>query len=147
MTQKNKTFPSEQVTPSFTLCFLDNCKKSGDCIRHLAGQHATQGRTWGPAVYPNSLKDERCPHFKQTRIINGAWGFDKLFANIRQRDSSLLRSRLKSLLGGHGTYYRYHRGEQLLTPEQQERIVSLFHQYGYSENLHFDGYRRIYDLT
>jgi hypothetical protein len=48
-------------------------------------------------------------------------------------------------LGGNGTYYRYDHGERLLTPEQQDWIINLFKQYGYTDNLEFDGDKEVYD--
>ena len=59
----------------------------------------------------------------------------------------LKTSRMKAYLGGHGTYYRYNRGEKLLTPEQQEWILRLFTRYGYSENLSFEGYCDVMDFS
>lgn len=49
--------------------------------------------------------------------------------------------------GGNTTYYRFHHGERLLTPEQQKWIINLFRRHGYTEELHFDGYRNVYDFT
>lgn len=140
-------FPTEQIPPSFHVCFLADCPRADDCIRHLAGLHTAEGVTLGPAVYPSALTADGCHHFKQTRIMHGAWGFNALFADIKQKHSSLLRRQIETYLGGHGTYYRYHNGERLLTPEQQEWIISLFREYGYDEDLHFDGYRDAYDFT
>jgi hypothetical protein len=50
-------------------------------------------------------------------------------------------------LGSHTSYYRYHRGEKLLTPEQQQWILDLFAQYGYTNELHFDSYRDMIDFS
>ena len=78
---------------------------------------------------------------------HAAWGFDTLFVDVKQRDASPLRSAIKDYLGGNGTYYRYHNGERLLTPEQQDHILGLFRQRGYTDNLRFDGYRDVYDFS
>ena len=51
-----------------------------------------------------------------------------------------------SYLGGNTTYYRYHNGERLLTPEQQEWIINLFRRHGYTDELRFDEYRDLYDF-
>ena len=50
------------------------------------------------------------------------------------------------ILGGKTSYYRYHRGEKLLTPEQQEAINELFEEKGYCKPS-FDHYKESIDFT
>lgn len=64
-----------------------------------------------------------------------------------EKDDTPLRDRIKAYLGGNTTYYRYHHGERLLTPEQQQWILDLFHRHGYTDGLHFDEYRDLYDFS
>lgn len=136
------------IPSTFQLCFNDSCPRSAECLRHRAGTTLTADRQWGPAVYPTALQaDGACRWFKQVRVMHGAWGFDTLFADVKRRDDTPLRSALKNYLGGNGTYYLYHNGKKLLTPEQQEWILNLFRSYGYTENLTFDGYRDEYDFN
>ena len=79
--------------------------------------------------------------------MRGAWGFDPIFAEVKQKYSTRLRNDIKQFLGGHGTYYRYCNGSRLLTPEKQEWIVSLFRNCGYTDNLTFDYYEDVYDFS
>lgn len=133
------------VPSDYLYCFNVGCPRAKDCIRHFAAEHIDASVKVGSAVFPTALLgDGGCDRFKQKRIIKAAWGFAPLFADVKERDGSTLRSRLKSFLGGNGTYYRFNRGERLLTPEQQEWILSLFRQYGY-DHLHFEGYQEIWD--
>lgn len=140
-------FTYDLVPASWPVCFVDNCPLAESCLSHLAGLHLPDDLTIGPAIYPTALRDGKCGHYKKIRKIQAAWGFDTLFTDVKQRDAAPLRSAIKNYLGGNGTYYRYHNGERLLTPEQQEHILALFRQCGYSENLHFDGYREVYDFS
>ncbi|WP_311776577.1 DUF6078 family protein [Parabacteroides merdae] len=39
----------------------------------------------------------------------------------------------QGILRWNTTYYRFHHGERLLTPEQQKWIINLFRRYGYTE--------------
>lgn len=134
------------IPPSYPLCFHGTCPLAATCLRHLAGEHLPADAVWGPAVYPTALKDGQCKMYHKTRVIHAAYGFDTLFHDVKKRDDTPLRDSLKSYLGGHGTYYRYNRGERLLTPEQQAAILDLFRSYGYTENLAFDHYRDVYDF-
>ena len=140
-------FTYDLVPASWPVCFVANCPLADSCLNHLAGLHLPDNLTIGPAIYPTALRDGKCGHYKKIRKIQAAWGFDTLFSDVKQRDAAPLRSAIKNYLGGNGTYYRYHNGERLLTPEQQEHILALFRQCGYSENLHFDGYREVYDFS
>ena len=49
-------------------------------------------------------------------------------------------------LGGKTPYYRYNRGDKLLTPEQQAWIIRRFESAGYTKDLEFDGYVTTYDF-
>ncbi len=137
----------EQIPPSFYRCFQSDCPKADTCSRFLAGKLLREGKVCGPAVYPSARTGDTCTMYKQTRVIRAAYGFTAIFAEVKQKDSTPLRSRIKAYLGGNTTYYRYHHGEKLLTPEQQEWIVGLFRRKGYTEELHFDGYRELYDFS
>ena len=140
-------FDPTRIPASFARCFQGDCPKAGACVRFLAGKHVPAGKLSGPAVYPTARRGDDCELYKPTRVIRAAYGFTALFAEVKRKDDTPLRDRLKAYLGGNTTYYRYHHGERLLTPEQQQWIINLFRQRGYTENLHFDGYRDMYDFT
>jgi hypothetical protein len=144
---EHKDFTYDMVPPLFAVCFIKDCPQTAACLRHFAGTCIPAGIHTGPAVYPTALNDGKCPEFKPLRIMCGAWGFDTIFAEVKQKDSTRLRNGIKQFLGGHGTYYRYHNGSRLLTPEQQEWIISLFRSSGYTENLTFDHYEDVYDFS
>lgn len=137
----------EDIPASWLYCFCDACPKHVDCLHYLAGLSLPDKVTAGEAVFPTAYRNGDCQHFKQIRVIRAASGFKILFRDVKRRDNSALRSKIMAYLGGHGTYYRYNRGERLLTPEQQQWILDLFHSYGYTENLEFDHYRNIVDFS
>ena len=141
------TLTAGQIPPSFSPCFLNECPKTDTCLRFLAGKHIPDDKLGGLAIYPTILKKDTCPCYKAIRVIHAAYGFNTLFKDIKLKDDPPLRNRIKAHVGGRSAYDRYHRGELLLTPEQQTWIIDLFRHYGYTENLHFDGYRDVYDFT
>lgn len=140
-------FNFDLVPASWPVCFVADCPLADSCLHHLVALHLPEELTWGPAVYPTALHDGRCSHYKEIRKIRAAWGFDTLFADVKQRDATPLRTAIKDYLGGNGTYYRYNNGERLLSPKQQDHILALFRQRGYTDNLRFDGYRDVYDFS
>lgn len=144
--KQNSDLTYDMLPPSWLYCFLEGCPKAGECIRYISSKLIPDDVTIGYAVLPTALKGKDCPHFKQIRKIRAAYGFNKLFEEVKRKDDTPLRNQLKAYLGSHGAYYRYHNGEKLLTPEQQQHIIDIFHQWGYTDNLAFDHYREVYDL-
>lgn len=134
------------VPADYLYCFNTGCPREKECMRHFAAENIDSKIVVGSAVFPTALQVAGgCDRFKQKRLIKAAWGFEKLFCEVKERHASLLRDKLKAYLGGNGTYYRYHHGDRLLTPEQQEWIFDLFHRYGYTDGLEFEGYREVWD--
>ena len=101
-------FDSTRIPASFARCFQGDCPKAGACVRFLAGKHVPAGKLSGPAVYPTARRGDDCELYKPTRVIRAAYGFTALFAEVKRKDDTPLRDRLKAYLGGNTTYYRYH---------------------------------------
>ncbi|SFG21218.1 DUF6078 family protein [Prevotella sp. KH2C16] len=131
---------------SWKHCFNENCKQKENCLRHLTGAALPDDKLCGMAVYPTACKGGACPFFRETRTINGAWGFANLFRNVREKDHAELRRRMKEYLGSNGTYYKYEHGTLLLTPDQQAWIIALFREFGYEEGLAFEHYEAAVDF-
>ncbi len=141
------TFDFSNVPASFLMCFLGDCPRRSDCLHFLAGEHLAEDADWGPAVYHTMKRgEEGCRFFKTSEPKLMAWGFNTIFEDVKAKHETKLRDKIKIYLGGHGTYYRYHRGEKMLTPEQQAWIIKLFQKAGYETNLKFDHYTRVYDF-
>ena len=136
------------VPPLWKLCFNEKCPLAKQCLRYAVGEKSPKTKTWGSSVFPAAWQEnERCPHFKEIRIIRAAYGFKPLFRNVKVKDAPVLRRKMKSYLGSQSYYYRYNSGEYLLTPDQQKWILDLFRSYGYDEGLDFVGYRELLDFS
>lgn len=138
-------FSYNDIRHSFIYCFLDY-PKAGQCVRHIAASVIPQGKQWGNAVYPTAGQGEACTMYKPYRVIKGAYGFGTLFQPVKAADIVDLRQAVKDYLGGNGTYYRYNRGELLLTPEQQQGVLDIFKRFGYDTVQEFEGYKNIVDF-
>ena len=55
-----------------------------------------------------------------------AWGFRKLFLNVKHVDDTPIRREIHQYLGSCSTYYRYMNGQLTLTPEQLEGVINIF---------------------
>lgn len=134
------SFNFDSIPPTWKLCFNEPCPMKETCMRYFAGQHLPADKTTGPAVYPNALQKGKCKLFVEKRIIRSAWGFSKLFLDVKRVDDTPIRREIQEYLGSRTTYYRYMNGVLTLTPEQQNDIFDIFRAYGYIAKRDFDGY-------
>ena len=139
-------FAHDNVPPVINYCFTEPCPMKDECIHYLASLYKSDKVEQGRAIFPNALKDGKCSHFKELRVVKMAWGFDKLFAEVKVKDAPKLRSEMRAYLGSKGQYYRYKLGQMKLLPEQQEHIKRIFARFGY-EDVDFEHFSDEIDFT
>lgn len=128
-----KVFKQGNVPYNITYCFTEQCPMNDQCIHYLSYLCKRDNVLRGNAIFPNALKDGKCSFYTPLRIVKVAWGFDKLFTNVKVKDAPILRSEMRHYLGSKGQYYRYKLGQLKLLPEQQEYIKRLFARFGYTD--------------
>jgi hypothetical protein len=75
-----------------------------------------------------------------------ARGFQNICSQLKKHDAPQeFRETLTAYFGNVGNYYRYRKGTNLLSPEQQQFIRDLLHRLGY-DHLDFDEYVEQYDF-
>lgn len=141
-----KAFEYGEVPSIITYCFTELCPMKNNCIHYLASLYKDNDTKRGQAIFPNALKDGKCEFFTPLRFVRMAWGFDRLFADVKVKDAPLLRSEMRAYLGSKGQYYRYKLGQLKLVPEQQEYIKQLFARFGY-KNVDFEHFAEEIDFT
>jgi hypothetical protein len=152
VTLKNKNMEEKKLTyqdvpTEYPLCFNEECTKKACCMHYQAWTLSPEKPYHGPAVYPAAWQDGECKSFCEKRRIQKAWGFSTLYDNVPQRDVTMARRRVSSYFsGGNGPYYRYHHGEKLLSPRQQQDILNILARYGSTDGLHFDHYVEDWDF-
>lgn len=136
-----------KTTPGYATCFRDDCPRAEECLRHLYGKNLPQDRLIGPTIYPTvPIRSYGCQFFKTSEPKIMAWGFSTLFEDVRHRHVVPMRKAMHKYLGSERNYYRYHRGDRTLSPEQQQWICNLFNEYGYTRDVVFDHYAEAYDF-
>ena len=128
----------QNIPAGWAVCFLAGCRRKQECLRYQAGLNLPDDVETREAVVPSVLKKERCPRFLKTETEHVAYGFTRIFYDVKSRHIADMRSAIRAYLGGRGTYYRYLHGEQALMPEQQQWIRRLFADYGYPGKVEFD---------
>lgn len=140
----NKDFDHHQVPFDWLLCYVSDCSRKEECMRYKACQWMPSGVTHHPCVLPSAAAKKQCPHFRPVKKVRVATGFRNIFVDVKARDIAQMRSELAAYLGSRATFYRYRKGDYLLSPSQQEWIRHLFRRYGYGEGITFDGYKDVY---
>ena len=84
-------------------------------MHYFAGQHLPADRMTGIAIYPNALQNGKCRFYVKKRVIRAAWGFRKLFLNVKHVDDTPIRREIRQYLGSRPTCYRYMNGQLTLT--------------------------------
>ena len=143
---KNIVIDKEMVPPGYVMCFNSDCPRHEECLRWIVGQQASDNLRVATTVLPSVLKLSRCTYYRKAETLRMAWGFSKLFEDVKRKDAKPLRDAMVDYLGGNGTYSRYRLGRRMLSPQQQDYILNLFRRRGYTEGLEFDNYVTTYDL-
>ena len=137
-----------KIPPTYALCFNTSCPRAATCLRYVAGKETLTTQKTALTVLPHVLQsDGVCEMYREHAKITAAYGFSILLSNVRRMDVVPLREKIIDYLGNQSAYYRYNNGKRLLTPVQQEHILTIFREKGYTDNLCFDNYCETYDFT
>ena len=144
----DKALELKNIPWGYEICFNNDCQLREKCLHYQAGLLIPQDRQSGPAVYPAAWKDGECQRFSEYKLIKKAWGFSQLYKNVPRYQKTEARKCVMSYFsGGCGPYYRYHHGENKLSPAQQADIMDILSQFGSTDGLAFDHYEMDYDFT
>lgn len=137
-------FNFKQVPRSWALCYLSECPRHSECLRYQACLAAPDGRVYHKCILPSVLRQGPCQHFRPVEKMPMALGFRNIFNEVKAKDIARMRAELADFLGSTTSFYRYRNGLNPLTPLQQQWIRDMFHRYGYSDDLAFDGSKDVY---
>ena len=144
---EEKILTYKDVPTGYSLCFNHECTKKACCMHYQAQLLLPKGRFAGPAVYPTAWQDGECKCFREKRLVQKAWGFTHLYDHVPQRDTAEARRCVRNYFsGGCGPYYRFHHGENMLSPEQQDAIMKIIAKYGSTDGIRFDHYIETWDF-
>ena len=142
-------------------CFNDSCPKAQECAAFLSGKILINDEAFYeelfydevvPTIRPDARYDDKtgsennessksckkeagsfypCTQFCRPCMERKVWGFSQFYAEVKYNDILPLRQHLMSVLGGKTAYYRFHRGDKLLSSVGQARIAEAFKKWGY----------------
>lgn len=139
-------------------CFNASCPKAQECAAFLSGRILINDEAFYkelfydevvPTIRPDARYDDQsgskgcenskkeagsfypCTQFGRPCMERKVWGFSKFYVDVKGNDILPLRLQLMSVLGGKTAYYRFHRGDKLLSSVGQARIAEVFRKWGY----------------
>ena len=106
-----------------------------------------EDRYHGSAVFSTAWQDETCKCFREKRLVQKAWGFTHIYDNVPHYQRAEARFCVRSYFsGGCGPYYRYHHGDNKLSPRQQADIMAILATFGSTDGIRFDHYETAWDF-
>ena len=137
----------KNIPCEYELCFNADCQLRDRCLHYQASLLQSDGRLKGPAVYPSAWKDGQCRCFSESELVQKAWGFTHIYDNVPSYKRAEARRCVRRYFSnGNGPYYRYHHGENKLSPRQQDDIMQILARFGSTDGLAFDHYETDYDF-
>lgn len=153
---ESKILRSLMRSSKWHYCFNASCSKAQECAAFLSGKILFHDEAFYkelfydevvPTIRPDARYDDQsgsngcekeagsfypCTQFCRPCMERKVWGFSQFYAEVKYNDTLPLRHQLMSLLGGRTAYYRFHRGEKLLSAEMQACIAEVFKKWGYN---------------
>jgi hypothetical protein len=143
----DKELKYENIPYGYSVCFNGDCALRETCMHYLAGQLQPANRYSGHAIYPMAWKSGTCQSYREKKLVKKAWGFSKLYKNVPYYQRAEARQCVRSYFSsGNGPYYRYHHGENKLSPTQQADILAIIAKFCPVDDIKFDHYVTDWDF-
>lgn len=128
------------IPVGYSVCMHEDCPMAKTCLHQLVyGQWEKMAKVVELINPAHCTKSEECPHYACCQPKRFAKGFSKfkaqMFPSQYDKFMSILICRW-----GRNKYFRYRKGEVLLTPEEQYMIRCTLEQCGANPDLDFDEY-------
>ncbi len=126
---------------NYMKCTNASCAKCHTCLRYLAYESLPDSEVSLKIVNPKLLSQQtdECPYFRSSKKIRYAKGFIEILESLPNKIWKSVSGKLQYLYNGRN-YYRVRKGEKLLTPKEQERIIAIIRQHGVKNIPDFDAY-------
>ena len=124
----------------YLVCFIDGCPLHKTCLRWVVGQYANQQTIAYTAINPRNpmMGNDSCPKYREmvrVKMKRGMTQFYHEMPGFMERD---IRNSLIAHFG-RTRYFQMRKGEQLITPEDQQFIAQVCQKHGWTAPLIYDG--------
>ncbi len=135
-----------QVPFGYPVCMNRECVHASSCLRQLIERIVPTHIQQLTIVNPNYLAsiEGSCPYYRPAVKVYFAKGFMGMLESLPYKQMRTIASSLLSLFGRR-TYFRVRKGERLLSPDEQQKVLYILKRHGVSEPPEFDAYIEEYD--
>lgn len=136
-----KLLDYSQAPASFGLCAAEDCPHAATCLRQLALKQVPANRIFLPILNPNRTKSTKktCDYYCSNEKVRYAKGFMRTINALTLQVAESFRYRMISYMG-RKNYYLKRKGESVLTPAEQQRVIATAKELGIVQNEYFDSY-------
>jgi len=97
---------------------------------------------WNADIKPQTAE---CQAYRKAETLRFARGFSRLFDPVPKGVYAAVRMAVESVFSSRRTYYYCRRGDQLTSPEEQQKIARIFEKYGVAQAPQYDEMVDVYD--
>lgn len=144
-------FDYAQLPSGYVLCPNEACPRAGQCLRQALFNGVPASCKYIRILSPAAARQAagpQCPHFRALETRRFAQGIDALLAQLRTfpYDDAVWLKRKVYEYFGKNKYYDIKNRIRLVTPEEQEEVVSIFRRRGITALPVYDEYIDKFDL-
>lgn len=138
---ETNNFNPTNVPTDYPMCLNRECPLASSCLRQLVEQYATKPSDFWVIVSPERIASQQgdCAYYRSSVKVQFAKGFVNILGNLPNKQTKYVIARLINLFSRR-TYYRIRKGERLLSPDEQQKVLAIFKEYGANDSLKFDAY-------
>lgn len=132
----------EKAPSDYPKCLQAHCPAAEQCLRHLMSRTISEKAITMTVINPKNTQPElgtSCPYFHSTQPVRMARGFTQALDSVRHGEVKKIVAELTDLFDRR-LYFRFRKGERLITPQQQEIIAEVLARHGASQPVEFDSY-------
>lgn len=137
----------KMIAKGYVVCCVEGCPLCKQCLRWQVGLQFPETEMFITCINPKyeSVGTEHCIHYKNAQKVLMARGMTQIFTDempkkVVQGVRNVLIKRYNRTY-----FFEYRNGKRLISPKMQDEIRQLFRDYGWNEEVKFDGYAEAYD--
>lgn len=134
------------VPESYIMCLNRECLKADTCLRQIVERDISEEIAYWSIISPKLLANLKgdCPYYRSSQKVRYARGFINILENLSKKQARAVVPHLMRSFG-RTHYYRLRKGERLLSPTDQQKVLSALKNCGASHLQEFDKYEEKYD--
>lgn len=120
----------EDIPRNYALCPNAQCPRASHCLRHHSYTLASAHTAEHLCLMPQAWGGEACRHFAPSEPQTLCRGMKNMYLGLQPWQATALREQLRPIFGSDRHFYRYQRGEYVVSPERQAQVAEAFRRLG-----------------